>query len=83
MLAYFWGVLVPTGVMLGISVVSILLESMVMVLDCPCLASESQLIQNLLNKPLTKFGTSGTSENHLGNLETNSFFSGCTGSHLA
>ena len=28
-----------------------------MVLDCPCLALEAQLIQNLLNKPLTKFGT--------------------------
>ena len=27
-----------------------------MVLDCPCLALEAQLIQNLLNKPLTKFG---------------------------
>ena len=37
--------------------VSIILESMVMVLDCPCLALEAQLIQNLLNKPLTKFGT--------------------------
>jgi len=29
-----------------------------MVLDCPCLALEAQLIQNLLNKPLTKFGSS-------------------------
>jgi len=35
---------------------SMALESMVMVLDCPCLASDAQLIQNLLNKPLTKFG---------------------------
>jgi len=28
-----------------------------MVLDCPCLALEAQIIQNLLNKPLTKFGS--------------------------
>ena len=27
-----------------------------MVLDCPCLAFEAQLIQNLLNKPHTQFG---------------------------
>jgi len=40
----------------GPPVLSIVLESMVMVLDCPCLASEAHLIQNLLNKPLTKFG---------------------------
>jgi len=29
----------------------------VMVLDCPCLALEAQWIQNLLNKPHTKFGS--------------------------
>jgi len=41
----------------GPTVVSIILGSMVMVLDCPCLALEAKLIQNLLiiNKPLTKF----------------------------
>ena len=43
----------------GPPVLSIALESMVMVLDCPCLALEAQLIQNLLNKPLTKFGKGG------------------------
>jgi len=36
------------------------IESMVMVLDCPCLALVAQLIQNLLIKPLTKFGTLAT-----------------------
>jgi len=40
----------------GPPVVSIILESIVMVLNCPCLALEAQLIQNLLNKPLTEFG---------------------------
>jgi len=45
----------------GLPVVSIILESMVMVLDCPCLALEAQLIQNLLNKPPTKFGKQDTS----------------------
>jgi len=43
----------------GPPVLSIALESMVMVLDCPYLALEAQLIQNLLNKPRTKFGTVG------------------------
>ena len=28
-----------------------------MVLDCPCLAWEAQLIQKTVNKPTTKFGT--------------------------
>ena len=41
----------------GPLVLSIALESMVMVFDCPCLALEAQLIQNLFNKPLMKFGT--------------------------
>jgi len=41
----------------GPPVVSIRLESMVMVLDCTFFALEAQLIQNLPNKPLTKFGT--------------------------
>ena len=48
----------------GPPVVSIILESMVMVLDCPCLALEAQLIQNLLNKPLTKFGRWGDSDRY-------------------
>ena len=41
----------------GPPVLSIALESMVMVLDCPCLALEAQSIQNLLHKPLMKFVT--------------------------
>ena len=46
-----------TGGAAAFPVLSIALESMVMVLDCPCLAMEAQLIQNLLNMPLTKFGS--------------------------
>jgi len=45
----------------GPPVVSIILEYMGMVLDCPCLALEPQLIQNLSHKPLTKFGISKAS----------------------
>jgi len=47
-------------------VLSIALESMVMVLDCPCLALEAQLIQNLLNKPLTKLSRFGSGTDGLG-----------------
>ena len=35
-----------------------------MVLECPCLALEAQLIQNLLTKPLTKFGTCTSASTH-------------------